>query len=149
MARLIKELEMKILFHLFSSLLLSSLSLLLLSLIIVVIIYYYCLLLLLLLLSLLILVFSFLVECVHCSLEHFNSLSVGLPEDRSSIWLFKLYLIILNLELRPLVRLFAIDSNNNVFSVSNWSSSLPQLSTRSKRQTPSLPSVWIFKLINI
>ncbi|VBB28688.1 unnamed protein product, partial [Acanthocheilonema viteae] len=44
-------------------------------------------------------------------------------------------------ELRPLVRLFAIDSNNNVFSISNWSSSSSQLSTRAKRQTPSLPTV--------
>ncbi|CAG9539972.1 unnamed protein product [Cercopithifilaria johnstoni] len=44
-------------------------------------------------------------------------------------------------ELRPLVRLFAIDSNNNVFSISNWSSLSSQLSARAKRQTPSLLSI--------
>uniref|UniRef100_A0A0R3RW81 Receptor protein-tyrosine kinase n=1 Tax=Elaeophora elaphi TaxID=1147741 RepID=A0A0R3RW81_9BILA len=44
-------------------------------------------------------------------------------------------------ELRPLVRLFAIDSNNNVFSISNWSCSSSQLLTRAKRQTPPLLAI--------
>ncbi|VDK61397.1 unnamed protein product [Onchocerca ochengi] len=44
-------------------------------------------------------------------------------------------------ELRPLVRLFAIDSNNNVFSISNWSPSSSQVLARMKRQTPPLPTI--------
>ncbi|EJD76761.1 TK protein kinase [Loa loa] len=44
-------------------------------------------------------------------------------------------------ELRPLVRLFAIDSNNNVFSILNWSPSSSQVSARIKRQTSSLLAI--------
>ncbi|KAM3717158.1 Protein roller-3 [Dirofilaria immitis] len=44
-------------------------------------------------------------------------------------------------ELRPLVRLFAIDSNNNVFSISNWLPSSSQVLVREKRQTPPLPAI--------
>uniref|UniRef100_A0A1I8EBK5 receptor protein-tyrosine kinase n=1 Tax=Wuchereria bancrofti TaxID=6293 RepID=A0A1I8EBK5_WUCBA len=44
-------------------------------------------------------------------------------------------------ELRPLVRLFAIDSNNNVFAITNWSPSSSQQSTRAKRQTSSLLAI--------
>ncbi|KAK6108370.1 Protein tyrosine kinase family protein [Brugia pahangi] len=44
-------------------------------------------------------------------------------------------------ELRPLVRLFAIDSNNNVFAITNWSPSSFQQSTRAKRQTSSLLAI--------
>ncbi|VDN07737.1 unnamed protein product [Thelazia callipaeda] len=43
-------------------------------------------------------------------------------------------------EIRPFVRLFAINSNNNVISISNW---LPttQLQARAKRQSSSAPAI--------
>lgn len=45
-------------------------------------------------------------------------------------------------ELRPLVRLFAIDSNNNVRSVPNWlPTSSTQIAARTKRQTSSSPTI--------